>query len=260
MVAPRDAATTAIAANQRIGSGDRGTPRPMRRRSNRRPNPSTPPCTSSVPARTARITGSARAMPRLRRTTDTVASRRLPSRPGGRRDSGQRATTSRPSPAIATPATTIAVESVVAKASTPQPTIPAGAPSRSKRPCAVSTRSMRSVRSSSSVIQATSAPLEIAQPRPHRHCDTTSSGKPPTTPVMAIPAPITTWPATKVSLRLTASATAPAGTSATNTVSPWNTPIRISSTGDRSATTTRYSAAVSHQPRASAARRKVHRR
>ena len=74
------------------------------------------------------------------------------------------------------PATMIAVDSVVAHASMANPTIPTGVPIRSYRPCAVSTRSMMSGRSSSSVIHATSAPLESAHPSPQRHWARTTSG------------------------------------------------------------------------------------
>ena len=232
----------------------------MRRRSNSRPKPSAPPFTSNVLASIRPIIRSARAMSTPRRSTAADAARGPPTMADGRRDSGHLATMARPSPIIDRPATTIATDKVVAQARVPKTTIPTAVPMRSKRPCAVRTRSMRSKRSSSSVIHATSAPLAIAHPSPHRHCDTTRSGKAVTRPVIAIPAPMTTWATTRARRRLAASANAPAGTSATTTVSPWNTPINTSCDGERSATTTRYSAVASHQPRASAARNSAHRR
>ena len=188
------------------------------------------------------------------------AAHRRPTSIGRNRASGHLDTAPAPRATIARPAATIAVDDVVVHASTPNTTMPIGAPRSSRRACAVSTRSISSGRSSSSLIQATSAPLDSAQPSPQRHCETTSSGNPVTTPVMAMPTPITTCATTSVPRRLTASARTPAGTSATITVRPWKTPRRRSSAGERSAATTRWSAVQSHQPRASAARARAHRR
>jgi hypothetical protein len=126
-----------------------------------------------------------------------------------------------------------------AHARAPKQATPTGLPSRSHRPWAASTRSMRAPSSSSSVIHATSAPLANAQPIPHRQLATTRSGKSVTNAAMAMPDPLATCATTSASRRLTVSASTPAGSSATTTDAPWNVPMSTSWNGERSATTTR---------------------
>ncbi len=98
---------------------------------------------------------------------------------------------------------------------------------------------MRSGRSSSSVIHATSAPLANAHPSPHSICESASAGNEVTRPARAMPVPVTTWASTSDHFRLTVSARTPAGTSASTTTRACPVPRSTSSDGERSATTTR---------------------
>ena len=97
---------------------------------------------------------------------------------------------------MAAPATTIAVARVVAQASTANATdsrrvaeqLP---PGRGHQQAVDPVRSIELVGDPGHVGAA-----RERQPRPQRHCDTTSSGNVVTRPAMAMPMPITTWPIT----------------------------------------------------------------
>jgi hypothetical protein len=179
---------------------------------------------------------------------------------GTKRRSGKAATTYRPSSSMAVPASTIAVPRRVTQASAPTPTMPAAAPVSSARPARSSTTEIRAGASSSSVIQATSAPPASVHDSPQSSCVATSGPNPVTRPVVSIAVPMSAWEATSDHFRLTVSARTPAGTSNTSVTSDCATPTSTGSEADRRASTTRSTLVTSHQPRCGTARHQVHRR
>ena len=183
------------------------------------------PLTSIVAAHTSTISRSRRVRARPRRKVDSDALQRC-SRTGTKLCSANRAATNSPSSAIAAPATTIAVARPAAQPSTPNATIPVAPPRRSQRAPAVKTWAMRSGRSSSSVTQATSAPVKNAHPRPHNTCVTTIDVKSVTRPVSTIPAARNPCPIVSDRLRLNASDHTPVGTSDSTIVTATTMPRR----------------------------------
>jgi hypothetical protein len=242
-----------------IGSGAAGNPSSRSRFGKSRPKASAAPFTRKVAANTTRISGSRRASSTPRRKIDNDSRQRC-SRVGVKPCSVNATMTNPPSPSMATPATTIAVERSLPQASAPKPSRPTAAPTSCQRALAVSTPAARSGWSSSSVSHATSAPLEKVQLRPHNICVATSAGKAVTSPVANMLTPISRCATTTERLRLIVSAMTPVGTSKAIAVRPCAVPRNTSWNADSSASTTRYKLVTSHQPRWKIARAKVHRR
>jgi hypothetical protein len=117
--------------------------------------------------------------------------------------------------------------------------MPAAAPVSCALPERIKTTEMRAGSSSSSVIQATSAPLANVHARPHSICVATSGPKSVTRPVAIIAVPMRTWETTSDHFRLMVSAMTPAGTSNTSAMTACAPPISTSCAGDRSASTTK---------------------
>ena len=70
-----------------------------------------------------------------------------------------------------------------------------------------------------------------------------------TVPVITIAVPMSRCAMTSDHLRLTVSATTPAGTSQTSAIRPWATPITTRRNADKSASITRYRLATNQYPR-----------
>jgi hypothetical protein len=97
---------------------------------------------------------------------------------------------------------------------------------------------MRPGWSSSSVIHAMSAPLENVQEIPHTICASNSGTKSGYRPVVIIAMAIRGWATTIAHLRLTASASTPAGTSKIMEAMPCAAAITSGCAGVRCASTT----------------------
>ena len=137
------------------------------------------------------------------------------------------------------PEATIAGPRPAAQPSTPNTIMPVAPPVSSQRARAVSTRSMRPGWPSSSVSQATSAPLENAQPSPQSTWVTRSQPNVVTAPVSIMPAARNACPMTSGHLRLNASDHTPAGMSDSSKVSAMTAPRRTSWAAERCAATTK---------------------
>jgi hypothetical protein len=215
--------------------------------------------TTSVAASTSRISWSRRASATpLRKTSSEARHRR--GRAGTKLSSANAIATKTPTAAMATPETTTAVARLVAQPSSPSATMPAADPTSSQRARAVSTRSMRSGRASSSVTHATSAPLERPQPKPHSSCVTRSSGKAVTTPVITMPAARNRWPRKSGHFRPIVSDQTPVGMSERSNAADTAVPSRTSCDAVRCAWMTKYRLETSTYPRWKTARMNAQRR